>query len=167
MVVTKATAGIAGAIILALSAALAVQTIRLADERTEHAETRAERERINAAAIRAALDASESYRQLEDAQAKKAEELRHAHEVELRKHQRIAAALRADRQRLRDELTAGPPGGEAAEPAAAGHHEQAEPLGSVLARSLQLQEDLAELGERDAAIARGLQAERGGLTCRP
>lgn len=155
-------------IIAALAVLLGIQTLRLSSEARAHAETRAERDRINAAATRAALDASQAYRRLEQSQAEKAQELRHAHEDEKAALRRTAERLRRDLDGVRDALqsyAAG--GGGTPEAAAPSGEDRARALGDVLGDGVRLAGALAEAAERHAAEARALWAERQALTCGP
>jgi hypothetical protein len=154
---------IAGLLVL-----LGIQTLRLAAEAQAHADTRAERDRINAAATRAALDASEGMRRFEKAQAEKAEEQRRAHETEKLALRRTADRLRRDLDGVRNAFTAyAAGGGGSAEATAASGEDRARALGDVLEDGVQLVGALAEAAERHAQEARALWAEREGLTCRP
>lgn len=153
----------------ALVAALAwggIQTLRLSQEAKSHAETRAERDRINAAAARAALEASETLRRHQEQQARAAEEVRRAHEEEKAALRRTADSLRRDLDGVRNAFTAyaaggGPAGGTSAPSGEA----RAGALGDVLGEGVRLVGELAEAAERHAADARALWAEREGLRC--
>ena len=155
----------------ALVAALAwggVQTLRLSAEVQAHAETRAERDRINAAAAMAALEASETLRRHQEQQARAAEEVRRAHDEEKAALRRAADSLRRDLDGVRNALTAYATGGGAAGGAAAPSGEaRAGALGDVLGEGVQLVGELAEAAERHAADARALWAERQALSCSP
>lgn len=154
---------------VALTAALAwggIQTLRLSAEVQAHAETRAERDRINAAAARAALEASETLRRHQEQQARAAEEVRRAHEEEKAALRRTADSLRRDLDGVRDALqsyAAG--GGGTPEAAAPSGEDRARALGDVLGDGVRLVGELAEAAERHAAEARALWAERQALTC--
>lgn len=154
---------IAGLLVL-----LGIQTLRLSAEAQAHADTRAERDRINAAATRAALDASEGMRRHQEDQAKKAEENRRAHEAETLALRRTADRLRRDLDGVRNAFAAyaaggGPAGGTAAPSGEA----RAGALGDVLGEGVRLVGELAAAAERHAADARALWAEREGLRCVP
>ena len=156
---------------VALTAALAwggIQTLRLSQEAKSHAETRAERDRINAAAARAALEASETLRRHQEDQAKKAEENRRAYEAETLALRRTADRLRRDLDGVRNAFTAyaaggGPAGGTSAPSGEA----RAGTLGGVLGEGVRLVGELAAAAERHAADARALWAERQSLSCSP
>jgi phage-related minor tail protein len=147
---------------------LGIQTLRLSAEAQAHAETRAERDRINAAAARAALDASETLRRFEQIQAAKAEEQRHAYETEKASLRRTADRLRRDLDGVRDTLRTYASGGsgtpEAPTPSG---DDRARALGDVLGEGVRLVGELAEAAERHSSEARALWAERQGLSCSP
>lgn len=155
-------------IIAGLLVLLGVQTLRLSAEAQAHADTRAERDRINAAATRAALDASETLRRFEQTQAAQAEEQRRAHETEKAALRRAADRLRRDLDGVRNAFTAyaaggGPAGGTSAPSGEA----RAGALGDVLGEGVRLVGELAAAAERHAADARALWAERQSLSCSP
>lgn len=153
-------------IIAGLLVLLGVQTLRLSAEAQAHAETRAERDRINAAATRLALDASETLRRFEQTQAAQAEEQRRAHETEKAALRRTADRLRRDLDGVRDAFAAYAAGGGAAGGTAAPSSEdRARALGDVLGEGVRLAGELAEAAERHAAEARALWAERQSLSC--
>lgn len=156
---------------VALAVALAwggVQTLRLSAEVQAHAETKAERDRIDAAAARAALEASETLRRHQEQQARAAEEVRRAHEEEKAALRRTADSLRRDLDGVRNAFTTYAAGGGPAGGASAPSGEtRAGALGDVLGEGVRLVGELAEAAERHAADARALWAERQSLSCSP
>jgi len=154
--------------LVAALVALGVQSLRLSAERESHAQTRAERDRINAAAAQAALEASETLRRHQEQQARAAEEVRRAHEEEKAALRRTADSLRRDLDGVRNAFAAyaagsGPAGGASAP----GGEARAGALGDVLGEGVRLVGELAEAAERHAADARALWAERQSLSCSP
>jgi Protein of unknown function (DUF2514) len=110
----------------------------------------------NARVVKEQLAQSEAARKVEEGLRKQVQEAQNAREAERARNQRIAAGLRDDRDRLRDELAkyaSGPPAD-----TTDACHDRAAALGGVLAEALRSGEECAEAAESLASDVRVLRS---------
>ena len=126
------------------------------------AEVQAVFDQAKAEANKAALEASEAYRRLEQEAAAKLKGAQDALAKERTNASRIAADLRTERERaagLRDQIAGFAAGsGPAEQDTAAAARDRASTLGRLLDESLQLQEELAGDAEALAGSVRAMRA---------
>jgi hypothetical protein len=166
------------AAVAVLGALLVLQTVRLATaqletqaEKSAHAKTKRDHATQVAAAALVTAEAEREQRRIETRRASLAQEIAHEHLRLDARNRAVAAALRADRDRLRDDLTAfvaGP--GEAGGDSVAACVGRSSALGVALDEALRAEEEATGAAESCLAAAHGLHRwarELGGMAESP
>jgi Tfp pilus assembly protein FimV len=133
-----------------------VQTVRLSGAKADTEKVRAQFAEHKATAEKTAREASDRYRQLERNYHERREEIQHERAKEQQAQQVAMDRLRADRNRLRNDIADYARGRGAAEDSVAACHRRAATLGELLEESLRVQEELAGAAESHSADVRAL-----------
>lgn len=160
--------GLYGALALsaAMGAGLVWQTLQLASANVARAQAEKETEAAKRGRVedavkheRVSRETMQAYRELESALTATIRKAEHAQAVEKAESERVAAGLRAERDRLRDDIAAFAAGGRSpTEDTLAACRERAAALGALLEDGLQVQIDLAAAASTHAADVRALRA---------